>query len=184
MRVRSYRVFTRIAQWRMFRRWSSARSSGLHFIQVLVASIALIIDIASANAETRNTQVFRCELSTGVVAFSDRYCGDDPQPVYLQAPTSDGLSLGSNGDFSAVTRANAERARKRRTSQLRQQQQALSASHRVAVAALEERLSSLPENAFKAGTAKRLQKQIAALDAEHKDRQRLLLERYRARANE
>ena len=142
----------------------------------------LVFFSGSVAAESRATQVFRCELPTGVVAFSDRYCGDDAQPVFLHAPPSRGLSLVSDGDFSAVARGNAERARKRRDGRLRQQQGALAASHRAAVSALQTRLADLPDNAFKTSTARRLQEQIDSLEAEYNDRRRRLLERHRARS--
>jgi len=160
--------------------WARVRAGFTHCCLRAVAVCVFLVAGAQVHAETQAPRVYRCDLPTGVVAFSDRYCGENALLLNLQAAPPQGLSFGAAGDFTAVAEDNAERARARRAERLRRRQNDLSQTHRTAVSQLRERRSKLPNNAFKQRRARELDEQIEQLESSYLEEKHRLLDKFRA----
>lgn len=80
------------------------------FIKRLIVSVFLLLLLWPV---TGAAQIYRCEDERGRAQFSDKPCAEGAVVIELKTDSS-GISMGSQGDYSGVYRASAQRDLRRK----------------------------------------------------------------------
>ncbi|MFK7730823.1 MAG: DUF4124 domain-containing protein [Pseudomonadales bacterium] len=133
----------------------------------LMIGVVLCFLFVPTSLAVEEVRVYRCTNGSGVVEFSDRYCGGDATLTTVHLYPTSGMSLEVQGSFDAVEQANQDRAVRRGVARSNRLLSKLSTDYNSNRKALEKKREKLAKNALQKVNTRDITLKLEALKSSY-----------------